>query len=165
MPRYQQPDAAECENFYRAAVGVDDNGAAVADAKDVSTYAHMFGLGDALRHQAGDGGGRLPGPGRPPGVGRGDRGDDRRSPEGNEHPQGDKIFNGKIHQVFGHQIISKVEGGKLKVVHTTAIEDGLYPDEATTRRMSVLRPAPWIFGPHPPARHASRAWSWRRCWR
>ena len=25
--------------------------------------------------------------------------------------------------------ISKVEGGKLAVVHTTSIEDGLYPDE------------------------------------
>ena len=34
--------------------------------------------------------------------------------EGKEHPQGDKTFNGKIHQCFGHQNISKVEGGKLK---------------------------------------------------
>ena len=47
----------------------------------------------------------------------------------NEHPQGDKVFNGKTHQVFGHQHISKVEGGRLNVVHTTSIEDGLYPDE------------------------------------
>ena len=39
------------------------------------------------------------------------------------------MFNGKTHQVFGHQYISKVEGGKLDVVHTTTIEDGLYPDE------------------------------------
>ena len=30
-----------------------------------------------------------------------------------EHPQGDKVFNGKTHQVFGHQSISKVEGGRL----------------------------------------------------
>ena len=29
-------------------------------------------------------------------------------PEGNEHPQGDKTFNGKTHQVFGHQNITKV---------------------------------------------------------
>ena len=35
-------------------------------------------------------------------------------PAGNEHPQGDKVFNGKTHQVFGHQNISKVEGGKLE---------------------------------------------------
>ncbi len=34
--------------------------------------------------------------------------------EGNEHPQGDKTFIGAIHQCFGHQIISKVEGGKLE---------------------------------------------------
>ena len=50
-------------------------------------------------------------------------------PASNEHPQGDKVFNGKTHQVFGHQSISKVEDGKLNVVHTTSIEDGLYPDE------------------------------------
>ncbi len=50
-------------------------------------------------------------------------------PLSREHPQGDKVFNGKTHQVFGHQYISKVEGGKLNVVHTTSIEDGLYPDE------------------------------------
>ncbi len=50
-------------------------------------------------------------------------------PASNEHPQGDKVFNGKTHQVFGHQYISKVEDGKLAVVHTTSIEDGMYPDE------------------------------------
>jgi branched-chain amino acid transport system substrate-binding protein len=50
-------------------------------------------------------------------------------PASQEHPQGDKLFNGKTHQVFGHQHISKVEDGKLAVVHTTSIEDGLYPDE------------------------------------
>ena len=49
--------------------------------------------------------------------------------EGKEHPQGDKTFNGKLHQAYGHQNISKVEGGKLKVVHRTAIEDGLYEPE------------------------------------
>ena len=48
--------------------------------------------------------------------------------EGQDHPQGAKTFNGKTHQVFGHQFISKVEGGKLMRVHKTAIEDGQYPD-------------------------------------
>jgi branched-chain amino acid transport system substrate-binding protein len=50
--------------------------------------------------------------------------------ESNEHPQGDKVFNGKLHQVFGHQNISRVEGGKLTVVHRTSIEDGIYEPEA-----------------------------------
>ena len=49
--------------------------------------------------------------------------------EGNDHPQGPKVFNGKTHQVFGLQSISKVEGGKLVRVHRTAMEDGFYPDE------------------------------------
>ena len=50
--------------------------------------------------------------------------------EGPEHPQGAKTFNGKIHQCFGHQNISKLEGGRLNVVHRTSIEDGLYEVEA-----------------------------------
>ena len=49
--------------------------------------------------------------------------------EGNDHPQGELTFNGKTHQAFGHQNISKVEGGKLIRVHRTSLEDGYYPDE------------------------------------
>jgi hypothetical protein len=51
-------------------------------------------------------------------VHRGDRGDDglcrRRGSSA-----GAKTFNGKTHQVFGIQNISKVDGGKLTVVHKT----------------------------------------------
>ncbi|MEE3100455.1 MAG: ABC transporter substrate-binding protein, partial [Pseudomonadota bacterium] len=50
-------------------------------------------------------------------------------PFGNEHPQGRKVFNGKTHQVFGPQYISKVEGGKLVVQAETTAEDSFYPDE------------------------------------
>ena len=46
-----------------------------------------------------------------------------------DHPQGPKRFNGKTHQVFGEQFISRVEEGKLVVAHTASIEDGLYEDE------------------------------------
>ena len=108
---------------------MDDNGASVEDAGDVSTYAHMFSCWETLfvirdgMEAAG-----YEGP------------DDRQAfvealeamtemPLSQEHPQGDKVFNGKTHQVFGHQHISKVEGGRLDVVHTTSIEDGLYEDE------------------------------------
>jgi branched-chain amino acid transport system substrate-binding protein len=51
-------------------------------------------------------------------------------PEGPGHPQGPKKFNGKLHQCYGHQYISKVEQKKLKVVHKTKIEDSLYTAEA-----------------------------------
>jgi branched-chain amino acid transport system substrate-binding protein len=37
---------------------------------------------------------------------------------------------GRIHQGFGQQFISRVEGRKLTVVHKTAIEDSRYPPEA-----------------------------------
>jgi branched-chain amino acid transport system substrate-binding protein len=50
-------------------------------------------------------------------------------PLGREHPQGEKLFNGKTHQVFGVQYITRVEDGRSNLVHSTSIEDGLYPDE------------------------------------
>ena len=59
--------------------------------------------------------------------------------EGPEHPQGAKTFNGKIHQCFGIQNISKVEGGKLKVVHKTKIEDGLYEPEGRLHDAAAVR--------------------------
>jgi branched-chain amino acid transport system substrate-binding protein len=58
-------------------------------------------------------------------------------PENNEHPQGDKVFDGKKHQVFGHQNISVVEKGKLKVVHRTSIKDGLYENTTDYTKMPL----------------------------
>lgn len=128
-PRYAQPDQTEFDKHYRAAVGVDANGASVSDPKDVATYAHMFGCWETL-YTVKDGM-----------EAAGYQGPQDRAklieaveamtdmPHSNEHPQGAKRFNGKTHQVFGHQYISKVVDGKLMVVHTTSIEDTLYPDE------------------------------------
>ena len=128
-PRYAQPDQTSHDKAYRAAVGVDDNGASTSDAKDVSTYAHMFGCWETLNivkkgMEAAD----YKGP------------DDRSKlieaveamsdiPLSDDHPQGAKLFNGKTHQVFGHQYISKVQDGKLALNHTTSIEDTFYEDE------------------------------------
>jgi branched-chain amino acid transport system substrate-binding protein len=128
-PRYAQADDSAGQKAYRAAVGIDDNGAAVGDPKDVSTASHMFGCWETLyvvKKAMEDAGYKGP--------------EDRAKlveatealtefAEGPEHPQGAKTFNGKIHQCFGIQNISKVEGGKLKVVHKTKIEDGLYEAE------------------------------------
>ncbi|MEZ5779044.1 MAG: ABC transporter substrate-binding protein [Paracoccaceae bacterium] len=135
-PRYKQDNATEHETFYREAVGVDDNGASVSDPADVSTYAHMFSAWETLfaikeaMEVAG-----YQGPA------------DREKvveameatteyPEGQGHPQGPKTFNGKTHQAFGLQSISKVESGKLMRVHQTSMEDGFYPDEADYTTMS-----------------------------
>lgn len=134
--RVKQADASEHETFFRAAVGVDDNGASVTDAKDVSTYAHMFSCWETLfMIKAG-----MEASGYQSTA-------DRQKfveaveamttiPASQAHPQGDKVFNGKTHQVFGHQFISKVEGGKLMRVHTTSIEDGMYPDAVDYTTMS-----------------------------
>lgn len=128
-PRYRQTDASAAEVAYRAAVGVDDNGASATDAADVATYSHMFSVWETLSViKAGMEASGYTGPA------------DRAKfveaveamtvfEEGEDHPQGAKTFNGKTHQAFGIQNISKVEGGKLAVVHKTSIEDGLYPDE------------------------------------
>lgn len=126
--RTKQPDAPAWETEYRAAVGVDDFGASVTDPKDVSAYAHMFSVWETLSV-----------------IKKGMEAAGYQSPAdrqkfveaveamtqfdaGLDHVQGAKTFNGKTHQVFGQQFISRVEGGKLTRVHTTALEDGLYPD-------------------------------------
>ncbi|MEI9403184.1 ABC transporter substrate-binding protein [Mesorhizobium argentiipisi] len=136
-PRYAQPDDSAAQKAYRAAVGIDDNGAAVGDPKDVSAAAHMFGCWETLyvvKKAMEDAGYKGP--------------EDRAKlveatealkefAEGPEHPQGPKTFNGKIHQCFGIQNISKVEGGKLKVVHKTKIEDGLYEPEGDYTKQAL----------------------------
>ncbi len=128
-PRYLQPNAGEFEAAYRAAVGVDDNGASISDPRDVSTYGHMFSVWETLflirdaMQAAGYGGPQ-----------------DRAAfveameamsdlPYAFERPQGAKIFNGRTHQVFGHQYITRVGGGRADLAHTTTIEDGFYEDE------------------------------------
>ena len=58
-------------------------------------------------------------------------------PEGNEHPQGDKVFNGKIHQVFGHQNITQVKNGVGELVYRTTIEEGMYEPEDDYTKMAL----------------------------
>ncbi|WP_138473307.1 ABC transporter substrate-binding protein [Poseidonocella sp. HB161398] len=136
MPRYAQETQSEADQAFRAAVGVDDRGASLDDPKDISTYAHMFSVWETLFA-----------------IKQAMEMADYRGPEqkiammeamesisgfeeGAAFPQGDKIFNGKTHQSFGHQNISQVTEGKLKVVHRTSIEDTLYPDETDYTQMS-----------------------------
>lgn len=129
MPRYASPDEPEPAKLYREAVGVDENGAAIDNPREVSTYSHMFGCWETLHvikaaMEAAD----YQGPA------------DRQRvieaveamsemPLSIEHPQGPKLFRPKLHQVFGQQHVSRVEDGILKVVHTTSIEDGLYESD------------------------------------
>lgn len=129
MPRHAQEDQSEFDRFYREKVGVDARGASVSDPTDVSTYAHMFGCWETLFViKAGMEAADYRGP------------DDRAAlieaveamtemEHSRQHPQGAKLFNGKTHQVFGPQYISRVEDGLLRKVHTTSIEDTFYPDE------------------------------------
>lgn len=137
MPRYRQPDAPAYEDAYRAAVGIDDTGASVKDPKDISTSAHMFGCWETLwvLKRAMEAAGY---------QGPADKAKLVEAVEamtsfaaGPEHPQGDKIFNGRNHQVYGHQNISKAEGGRLQVVHRTSIEDGLYETDVDYTKMAL----------------------------
>ncbi len=129
MARYAQPDDPDYVTFYRNEVGIDANGASVEDPKDISTNAHMFACWETLHViKAGMEAANYQGP------------KDRRllieaveamtdMPAGPAHPQGDKWFNGRTHQVFGVQYISQVNNARLDVKHVTSIEDGMYPDE------------------------------------
>ena len=138
-PRYAQAGAPDYDAFYRKAVGVDDTGASLSDAKDISTFSHMFGCWETLyilKHAIEQSGYQS--------ATAKDKAKLIETVEnmttfkaGREHPQGDKLFNGKIHQVFGHQNISKVTNGKLVVSHRTSIEDGLYEPEADYTKMAL----------------------------
>ncbi len=132
FPRYLQPNAPDFIRFYRERVGVNDQGASVSDPRDVSTFAHMFGCWETLfviKRAVEQSGYRTPGP-------AGYRAfiealeSFSSFPEGVEHPQGAKRFVGRLHQVFGHQYISRVEKRRLNVIHRTAIEDSMYEPEA-----------------------------------
>jgi branched-chain amino acid transport system substrate-binding protein len=129
MPRYVQDDQSPYDKFYREQVGVDANGASVSDPKDVSTYAHMFGCWETLNviKMGMEASGYQSAADRTKLIEAVEAMTDL--PHSNEFPQGAKLFNGKTHQVFGHQYISKVVNGKLLLQHTTSIEDTFYPDE------------------------------------
>jgi len=126
FPRYAQADQTSYDRFFREKVGVNAEGASVSDARDVSTYSHMFGCWETLYivKQAIEASGYRSPRDRPKLIEATEA--ITTIPENNEHPQGDKVFNGRMHQVFGHQNISQVVGGRLRVVHRTSIEDGLY---------------------------------------
>lgn len=127
-PRHAQANQSQYDKDFRAAVGVNDQGASIQDPKDISTYSHMFSCWETLNIiKKGMEAAGYQGPG------------DRQAlieaveaitqiPHSLDHPQGAKLFNGKTHQVFGHQYISKVVNGQLVVQHTTSIEDGFYDD-------------------------------------
>ena len=136
-PRYAQKDQTEFDKFFREKVGVDANGASTSDPKDVSTYSHMFSVWETLFviKQAMEMA-KYEGPDQKKDFILALESLDKFSAS-NEHPQGDKVFNGKTHQVFGKQNISKVEGGRLNVVHTTSIEDGMYEPEVDYTKMEL----------------------------
>jgi branched-chain amino acid transport system substrate-binding protein len=139
FPRYAGPTTPAHVRLFRERLAVDDNGASATDAKDVSTFSHMFGCWETLFviKRAVEQSGfkqRVPA--------------DTKAfvealesfqsfPEGLEHPQGPKKFAGKIHQGFGELVISNVEKRRLIPLHRTAIEDSMYPAEADYTRQPL----------------------------
>lgn len=135
-PRYAQAKDSEAMKFYRNAVGMDDNGAAKEDPKNISVAAHMFACWETLYFikQAMEAAGYQGPTDRQklieaseaiPGM-----------PESKEHPQGEKVIDGRLHQVYGHQNISKVQNKRLDVVHRTEIKDSFYEAEGDYTQMS-----------------------------
>jgi branched-chain amino acid transport system substrate-binding protein len=139
FPRYADGYPTRAARFYRDRVGVNDAGASVDDPKDVSTFSHMFGCWEtlyAIKPAVEQSGYRDP------------TAKDKEAlieslentqwyNEGIEHPQGHKKFDGKLHQCYAQQFISKVENQKLKVVHRTSIEDSLYEPEADYTKQAL----------------------------
>lgn len=137
LPRYAGQYNTEWEPAYRRMVGVNERGASVRDPQDISAYSHMFGVWETLfvmKEIVERSGYRTT--------------KDYQAfietlektesfAEGIGHPQGPKRFMGRLHQVFGQQFVSVVEGKRLKVVHRTRIEDGMYPPEADYTRQPL----------------------------
>ena len=139
MPRYAAGLDTAANRHYREKVGIDADGASVDDPKDVSTNSHMFGCWEtlyAIKRGVEESGYRSRSPKDVAALieaMESFRGFD----EGLGHPQGDKEFNGALHQCYGRQFISEVRGGRLEVVHTTSIEDGKYEPEADYTRQPL----------------------------
>jgi branched-chain amino acid transport system substrate-binding protein len=132
FPRYAGQGSPAHDRFFRERVGVNEAGASVRDPKDISTYSHMFGCWETLhviKRAVEQSGYKKPGPREYQGFIE-TMEKFETYPEGVEHPQGPKRFVGRLHQVFGHQFISKVEKRRLNVVHRAAIEDSMYGPEA-----------------------------------
>jgi branched-chain amino acid transport system substrate-binding protein len=136
-PRYAGPNPSAHDTFYRDKVGVDAYGASISDPADISTFSHMFGCWETLYviKQAMEAAGY---------QGPADRAKLVEATEaitgwaeGNEHPQGDKTFDGKTHQCFGHQNITQVKSGVAELVYRTTIEEGLYPPETDYTKMAL----------------------------
>ena len=139
FPRYLQGGEPGYVKEFRQRVGVNDSGASLADPKDVSTFSHMFGCWETLhviKQAVEKSGYRDPTPGDYKKLIESLEAE-KGFAEGLAHPQGAKRFDGRLHQCFGHQNISRVQGKKLKVVHRTAIEDGLYPAEGDYTKQSL----------------------------
>jgi branched-chain amino acid transport system substrate-binding protein len=105
---------------------------------DVSTYSHMFGCWETLYviKQAME---AVTNPRPMPTRRRRSRRRRRSSPAREQRAFAGRqdIQRKDPYQCFGHQNISKVEGGKLNVVHRTSIEDGLYEPEADYTKMPL----------------------------
>ncbi len=139
MPRYAGGIATPHEAFYRERVGVDASGASKDNPKDVATYSHMFGCWEtlfAIREAVEQSGYQHPTPADRAALVETLEGFDGFN-EGRAHPQGAKRFIGRRHQSYARQFISKMSGGRLGVVHTTSIEDGLYESDVDYTRQPL----------------------------
>lgn len=137
FPRYAAGLNTEFAANYRKTIGLDDNGADAANPKDIATSSHMFGCWESLHtiKAAVEASGYKDGNDKAKFI---EAVEAMTSlDESNAYPQGTKTFIGKSHQSFGRQFISRVEGGKLNVVHTTAIEDGLYDAAADYTKQAL----------------------------
>lgn len=138
-PRYAGSMSTSGDGFYRKRVGIDGNGASVSDKNDISTASHMFGVWETLfAIKTGM---------EKSGYVTADAAHKKNLVEamesltgfkdGNEHPQGEKVFIGKYHQVFGNQYVSQVKDGKLVPIYKAAIKDSLTDSPVDFTKLSL----------------------------
>ena len=138
-PRYSGKLSTAADGEYRRRVRIDANGAENARGKRIAPVSHMFAVWETLfviKKAIEKSGYQKP-----------ESADKKKLieaieamtdfPVGIEHPQGDKIFVGKYHQVFSSQYISQVQSKKLNPIYVTPIKDSMYDANIDFTKMDL----------------------------
>lgn len=137
FPRRFEGYPTKYNRQYRDVIGVDDEGRALEDPSRVSVFSHMHSVWESMftiKKAIEESGWKS-------------KEDNPKLikylenlkflEEGIEYPQGPKIFDGRNHQAFTQQFISKVEKGNLVTKVKIPVEESIYEPEVDYRKLPL----------------------------
>lgn len=137
FPRRLNGYDTQYNRTYREIIGVDEEGSAVEDKKNISVFSHMHSVWESLFtiKKCVEGSGWE------------SKADNKKFieylentsklDEGIGYPAGTKLFNGKNHQAFGQHFISKMESGKLNMKFRIPVDKSLYEPSVDYRQEPI----------------------------